>query len=263
MNEHKINVEGGFTIRLKTEGKYCDRDIIIEASGGAEDLNDILIEQTSLIQELKETLEGKASGGGCSNTLNEFLAGTLEEVDCDEVEVLNQYFFYRNPGIKRVRLANVVGVGSYNFNYCDYLESVDLPEASGNTGNYFCNNCDNLKRVNIPKILEIGNYAFQSSPSIEFIDLPSVDSIGNYVFRYATNLTTLILRKTDGIVSRGSSVLASSGISNKKGYVYVPSALIEDYKVASGWSTLASQFRALEDYTVDGTITGELDENKI
>jgi hypothetical protein len=34
----------------------------------------------------------------------------------------------------------------------------------------------------------------------------------------------------------------------KDGYIYVPKALIEDYKVATNWSTFADQFRAIEDY---------------
>jgi hypothetical protein len=49
----------------------------------------------------------------------------------------------------------------------------------------------------------------------------------------------------------------------KDGYIYVPRALVDTYKVATNWVTYADQFRALEDYTVDGTITGELDESKI
>ena len=39
--------------------------------------------------------------------------------------------------------------------------------------------------------------------------------------------------------------------------------LYEKYRNGTNWSTYAAQFRALEDYTVDGTITGELDPNKI
>jgi hypothetical protein len=31
----------------------------------------------------------------------------------------------------------------------------------------------------------------------------------------------------------------------------------------TNWTTFSAQFRALEDYTVDGTTTGELDESKI
>jgi hypothetical protein len=39
--------------------------------------------------------------------------------------------------------------------------------------------------------------------------------------------------------------------------------LVDEYKAATNWSTYAGRIRALEDYTVDGTITGELDESKI
>ena len=46
-------------------------------------------------------------------------------------------------------------------------------------------------------------------------------------------------------------------------YIYVPSSLIEQYKSDREWSKITNQIRALEDYTVDGTITGELDERKI
>ena len=34
MSTHNITVQGGTSVRLKTAGKYCDRDIIITATGG-------------------------------------------------------------------------------------------------------------------------------------------------------------------------------------------------------------------------------------
>ena len=40
-------------------------------------------------------------------------------------------------------------------------------------------------------------------------------------------------------------------------------ALVDSYKAATNWSTYADQIRALEDYTVDGTTTGALDETKV
>ena len=46
-------------------------------------------------------------------------------------------------------------------------------------------------------------------------------------------------------------------------YVYVPAALVDAYKSATNWSANAAKFRALEDYTVDGTISGDLDDAKI
>jgi hypothetical protein len=43
----------------------------------------------------------------------------------------------------------------------------------------------------------------------------------------------------------------------KDGYIYVPHQLLPTYVADTNWGQLESQFRALEDYTVDGTITGE------
>jgi tRNA A37 threonylcarbamoyladenosine synthetase subunit TsaC/SUA5/YrdC len=72
------------------------------------------------------------------------------------------------------------------------------------------------------------------------------------------------LRKTSAICTlSNANGVSGSGIGKGTGYVYVPSALIETYKTATNWSTFANQFRALEDYTVDGTVSGELDESKI
>lgn len=34
MAEHNITVQGGSSVRLKTAGKYCDRDIVVTAEGG-------------------------------------------------------------------------------------------------------------------------------------------------------------------------------------------------------------------------------------
>lgn len=69
---HNITVEGGSSVRLKTAGKYCDRDIVVTATGsggGTEDLNEVLTEQEELIEELQEVLKGKASGGGGDSDL--------------------------------------------------------------------------------------------------------------------------------------------------------------------------------------------------
>lgn len=233
MSDINITVEGGTSKRLLTAGKYCDRDIVVTATGG---------------------------GGG---SVNEYFAKTLDEVDCDEATEINAYAFYENTGIKRVRFANATSVGAYQFQNCSNLVSVDLPAAEGEIGSSFCNGCKKLESVNIPKITALGNYAFQNANIIKKIDLPSVQSFGNYALRYTNDLEALILRWADGIVTRGSSVLVSSAIASKKGYIYVPSALVEEYKTTTGWSNYATQFRALEDYTVDGTITGELDESKI
>ena len=80
-----IEVEGGKSVRLPTAGKYCDRDIVVTAIGGTEDLDAVLTEQEALIAELQAVLAEKASGGGTEDlndvlTEQEELIATLQEI---------------------------------------------------------------------------------------------------------------------------------------------------------------------------------------
>ena len=74
----------------------------------------------------------------------------------------------------------------------------------------------------------------------------------------------MILRNTEKACGlSNTSALSGTPIESGSGYIYVPAALVDSYKTASNWSTYANQFRALEDYTVDGTTTGALDDSKV
>lgn len=96
MSEHNITVQGGSAVRLKTAGKYCDRDILVSATPGGVDLPELTNEgtapdlmkgkqmisgtgaavtgsftldselsaQDTLISQIKTALAGKATGGG-------------------------------------------------------------------------------------------------------------------------------------------------------------------------------------------------------
>ena len=123
--------------------------------------------------------------------------------------------------------------------------------------------CSNLTSVCFPAVTSIGAYAFQNCSGLISADFSLASSIGSSAFNSCFSLTSLILRKTDTICTLSSSVFVSTPIKSGTGYIYVPRALVDTYKSASNWSTLAAQFRALEDYTVDGTISGELDPSKI
>lgn len=94
----------------------------------------------------------------------------------------------------------------------------------------------------------VGEYAFYGSASLSKVELKAAASIGESAFEGCASLTMLILRKSDAVVTLCSNALNNSAIANGTGYVYVPAALVDSYKAASGWSTYASQIRAIEDY---------------
>lgn len=115
MSEHKITVQGGSSVRLPTAGKYCDRDILINATGGGgtdtsdatatEDditlgktaylatgkgtgkftLKNEMSEQDTLIEEIKEALKGKTTVETPASTPTQ--AKTIEIVKNGTVEV--------------------------------------------------------------------------------------------------------------------------------------------------------------------------------
>jgi hypothetical protein len=121
-----------------------------------------------------------------------------------------------------------------------------------------------ITEFNDDVVVTVGAYAFSDCTALKSVDLPMVTNIGGMAFYYCTALSTLVLRANTVVPLNSNNTFANTPIGNKSnGYIYVPSALVESYKTASFWRDYPNQFRALEDYTVDGTITGALDPTKI
>lgn len=231
MSEHNIAVDSGASVRLKTAGKYCDRDIVVTATAG---------------------------GGGDIDAL---IDGSITEISSQATTVW-QYAFYNYAELTKAEFPSATKIGQRAFQSCKNLTDVAFPSVTS-IGNYAFYACSKLADVVFPSVTTVGSNALQSCAGLTRADLPNATSIATKAFQYCEKLNALILRAST-LVSLGSSdAINSTPIASGTGYIYVPAALIDSYKAASGWSTCATQFRALEDYTVDGTITGALDESKI
>jgi hypothetical protein len=112
-------------------------------------------------------------------------------------------------------------------------------------------------------ITNVGNYAFYGCENLAYVDLPCATELSAGSFENCRSLKAFILRGSTLCAIKNSTLFYGSGIKNKTGYVYVPRDLVYSYESAFGWKNHVSQIRAIEDYTVDGTITGELDSTKI
>lgn len=99
--------------------------------------------------------------------------------------------------------------------------------------------------------------------NLTYVNLPCLLSMEGQAFEGCKVLNRLVLSSETMCILQNTSAFNDSSIKTGTGYIYVPRALVDSYKTATNWSTYANQFRALEDYTVDGTVTGELDESKI
>lgn len=164
-------------------------------------------------------------------------------------------------------LPNMTSEGSYcigMFNGCTALTSVNLPKLN-RVGATFFQNCTSLSKVVLPSATVIFDAnVFNGCTALKTIDLPVCTQIkGSYCFTKCNSLMALILRSQTICTLGITNAFGDTPIHSGTGYIYVPAALVDSYKAATNWSTYASAFRALEDYTVDGTTTGALDESKI
>ena len=165
--------------------------------------------------------------------------------------------------LTKVNFQNVTSIGNNAFTDCIKLTEANFPNATSIGGTVF-SNCSSLTEANFPNATSIGNYAFNGCSKLTEVDFQNATSIGISAFNGCNKLASLILRKsTDICTLYNKSAFNGTPIASGTGYIYVPAALIDSYKAATNWSTYAAQFRALEDYTVDGTTTGDLDPTKI
>lgn len=174
----------------------------------------------------------------------------------------------------------IQGIGSYAFYGCVKLVSLRFPNLvrwvyDPNLSSAF-NGCQALEELHIPYAPYVMQSCCRHCYKLPYLDFFVATFVEQYSFENCYSLKTLCLRKEDKICSlrntnafgncyhyHGTVDATYNPDGLKDGYIYVPRALIEDYKVATNWVTFADQFRALEDYTVDGTTTGEMDWDKI
>lgn len=106
--------------------------------------------------------------------------------------------------------------------------------------------------INLPSTIQtLYTYCF-SSTLIDTIKINSIIGINSYAFSYCTKLANLVIYANNGTSDicalYNSNALNNTAIANKKGYIYVPDDLVENYKTATNWSVYASQIKPLSEY---------------
>lgn len=212
---------------------------------------------------------------GDSETEDGLVTRTITEYHNNRVTQIGAYGFAENRNLESVDLPNVTKFGSYAFYSCTALKEVTFPSANGNhlSGNriflgctglikvdfpaltalssnqgYWFSGCTELRDVNVPLLKSVSLRTFQGCTSLEKLILPSASHFSGYVFEKCSALNTLVLKSNTMAALDNINSFVGTPIANGTGYIYVPQALIEEYKAATNWIVFSEQFRAIEDY---------------
>lgn len=184
-------------------------------------------EPQSRIEELLIAIKNK--GGGADHTIEDALIQNtaMDEYVNDRVTVVETYKFFRTK-IKVIRLPNVIECANSSF---------------GGSAQ------STLEELYVPKLTRDGNYAFEGNPYLRILDVGQIRGLSSRV-RANPMLSTLILRY-NGVVSLNASWVAEGcplHHDGTGGYVYVPQALLEQYRASTEWQNYANvlEFRPIE-----------------
>lgn len=147
----------------------------------------------------------------------------------------------------------------------DSASSIVIPDGTTKLRNYCFYICKELTNITIPDSLtSIGNNCFAQCSNLTNITIPdSVTSLGNGVFSQCDGLKKIVIKsqvsipssflfitpKPDVIITANKVVtLSKSNAITTGSNIYVPDDLVDDYKIATNWTTHADYIKPLSTY---------------
>lgn len=149
------------------------------------------------------------------------------------------------------------------------LKKLILPNVLASESQGFITNNFGLIDLRLPGYTGVAwSQNFQGNFMLSLIDLGKCRNIYGSPLNGLSRLLSLVLRRSDNPTDFGGGMDGTPIVKGEDGaHVFVPRDLIESYQTATNWSALYATnpnvFQPLEDYTIDGTINGDIDMTKI
>lgn len=179
MSEFNIEVEGGSSVRLPTAGKYCDRDIVVEATEGPSSTQlKSLIQKSNVANVLKELPDGITRIGAYA-----FAAcGTLGFTSLPD---------------------SVTSIGAYGFMSCSQFTLDSLPDELASIGMGAFQHCTRLALTSLPEgLTSIYANAFNLCEGLNEMTFKGTPTtIDSTAFAHCTNLLTINVPWAEGAVA--------------------------------------------------------------
>ncbi len=212
-----------------------------------------------------------SAGGGVSqekyDTLLSLFTGVGDvNINDDTITALTNNAFSQRQNLKSVILNNVTQcgystfdacsnlisvqmnrlktIGNNTFVRCSKLEEVVLPELTRIAGGMF-DRCTALRKVKCDKATSIDMNVFAQNSNLEVIDLLGGGTLSTFAYSTIPKLKAFVIRETSKLTQLSNAGYTGFNAGTK---VYVPDALVEQYKTASNWSTHADKIVPLSTY---------------
>jgi hypothetical protein len=142
-------------------------------------------------------------------------------------------------------------LGSSAFENCSSITINKLPSALTSLNSNTFKGCKGITNMVFHNgITTLSTYTFQSCTGLTEITFNGATKIGSQCFNGCSALEKVIINYDVGVITGGSSMFSGTKIASGTGYIYVPDALVEDYKVASQWSRYADAIKPLSELGV-------------
>ena len=216
---------------------------IVQLEGGSasetDEIEDAFIERTMSGEYVNDRVT--SIGYGCFQG-----AKSLTSVSFPEVTSVKDYAFSDCTALTTVNMPLLKSVSARAF-ASTKLSNIDFPLLSS-IGTYTFSYISVPNTARLPSLATVPNSGFRDNKGITMVDLATATKIDTLAFYFCSALESLILRSNTVATLSNTGAFTGTKIANGTGYIYVPSALVEEYKVATNWSTYANQIRAIEDY---------------
>lgn len=199
MSEFNIEVQGGSSVRLPTAGKYCEKDIIVTASGGGGNGTEEIENLKILYNNLRQI--------SFQNNIN--MPETIE-IDCSNLISLASCF-EATRGLKTVLLKNTqksLSISRILFN--TLIETIGILDLSGINPNGGLTNAFN----SAPSLTNIEFVSNTIPASIRFSSaLLSPESIQSIIdgLAYVTTAQTLTLSQSITVTDEQKLTISNKG----------------------------------------------------
>ncbi len=202
------------------------------------------------------------------NAPSSFLNGTMTSFVDSQNTSIRSNALRAITSLQSAEITEATLIGDDCFNGCLNLVSVRLDKITAFSNAMFWG-CSSLQYVYAPMATVFGTNSFRDLASIKHFIAPSftadfnisagnnsiltkLDVYSSRVTNTYPQLTLLIVRKTDGVVSLPNTNNIHQG--NPDGVeIYVPQSLIDSYKVSTNWSVFADCIKPLEGSAYEAT----------